>query len=98
MVFYAQLNENNICVGVSQLSGKVNNYNMIEIDSYDYDYMWKKYENGIWSKEKFEPKSTAPIDEFEQLKLDNEKLKQDNLTTLEACAELYELLLASQPI
>lgn len=64
MKFYAQINENSICVGVSQLSGEVIADNMIEIDSADTDYLWRKYENGAWSNEKFEPQSTAPIDEF----------------------------------
>jgi hypothetical protein len=65
MHFYAQLNENDICIGVSQLSGEINTSNMIAIDAMDTDYLWKKYENGQWSAEKYEPVSTALITEFE---------------------------------
>ncbi|MFZ5639071.1 MAG: hypothetical protein ACOY4Q_00005 [Bacillota bacterium] len=65
---YAQLNENGVCIGVSQLSGVVEQSNMIEIPALDTDYLWKKYENGQWSAEKFEPQTTAPITEFEELK------------------------------
>ena len=36
--------------------------------------------------------------ELNNTKSELEITKNDNLTTLEACAELYELLLASQPI
>ena len=74
MKFYAQLNENNICTGVSQLSGEVLQENMIEIPSADSALLWKKYENGAWSAEKFEPQSTAPISEFEQLKAEQQEL------------------------
>lgn len=68
MKCYAQLNENNICIGVSQLSGEVIQGNMIELPSISMDYMWKKYENNQWSTEKFEPVSTAPIDDFISVK------------------------------
>jgi len=74
MKFYAQLNENNICIGISQLSGDVIQSNMIEIQSFDNDKLWRKYENEAWSVEKFEPQSTAPISEFEQLKVEQQVL------------------------
>lgn len=74
MKFYAQLNENNICIGISQLSGEVIQDNMIEIQSFDNDKLWRKYENKAWSAEKFEPQSTAPISEFEQLKVEQQEL------------------------
>ena len=74
MKFYAQLNENNICIGISQLSGEVIKDNMIEIQSFDNDKLWRKYENKAWSAEKFEPQSTAPISEFEQLKAEQQEL------------------------
>lgn len=88
--YYAQLNENNICIGVSQLSGEVDGINMISISSMDTDYIWRKYENGQWSEEKFEPQSTAPITEFEQLKQNNEDLKQSiaELTTIIALMQI----------
>lgn len=68
MFYYAQLDENNICIGVSCLSGEVQNDNLVRIDSMNDDYIWKKYENEQWSTEKFEPESTAPLTEFEETK------------------------------
>ena len=68
MIFYAQLNENKICIGLSMLNNIVENPNMIEIPNMDDGYMWKKYEEGKWSVEKYEPESTAPLTEFETLK------------------------------
>lgn len=35
MYFYAQLDESNICIGVSQLSGEVSEYNYIEATNFD---------------------------------------------------------------
>lgn len=74
MYFYAQLEENNICIGISQLSGEVTADNMIQIDTFDQDKLWRKYENNTWSTEKFEPVSTAPLDEFQQLRADVDQL------------------------
>lgn len=72
MKFYAILNENKICTGISQLSGEVIQEDMIEIESANMTYMWKKFEIGVWSVGTFEPISTAPIDEFETMKNNQE--------------------------
>lgn len=48
MFYYAQLDENSICIGVSQLSGEVSETNMILLDRYDASLMGKKYNNGTW--------------------------------------------------
>lgn len=34
-MYYAQLNSNNICVGVSDLSGTVNEYNYADVNDFD---------------------------------------------------------------
>jgi hypothetical protein len=44
--FYAQINSNNIVVGVSSLSGDINASDMIRITEYDIFLLGKKYENG----------------------------------------------------
>lgn len=67
MFYYAILNENNICIGLSSLAGEVVQENMIRLEEYNEDYLGRKFENGAWSEEKFEPESTAPITEFEKL-------------------------------
>lgn len=90
MKFYAQLNENKICIGISQLSGEVIQADMIEITTADSTLLWKKFENGAWSNETFEPQSTAPISEFEELKVKNTALQTDLTNTKLAMAELIE--------
>lgn len=59
MFYYAQINEENICVGVSDLSGEVSADNMIRIEEMNVDLLGKKYNSGNWEtveslKNKFE--------------------------------------------
>jgi len=80
MLFYAELNEQNVCTGVKMVGGEMNFPNHIPIDSIDGDYLYKKYENGAWSVEKFLPDAGAiQLTDFEKLKADNELLKADNI-------------------
>ena len=45
--YYAQLNDDNVCIGVSQLSGDVDG-NVVLLDHYDVSIINKKYNNGVW--------------------------------------------------
>lgn len=47
---YTQLDENSICVGLSQLAGEVTNSIMVRITEYDIGLLGKKYENDEWSE------------------------------------------------
>jgi len=58
---------------------------------------WWKFENGV----PVEYPELKPVERDEEVATLKEKLQQvetDNLTTLMACAELYEMLLAMQPV
>ena len=49
---YAQLDENNVCVGLSQLSGEVLRSNMIHLTEDEFingNLLGKRYLNGVWS-------------------------------------------------
>lgn len=64
MFYYAQIDENNICIGVSQLSGEVNVPNMISVDSLDGRLMGKRYHNGGWEDiPQAEPAEPEPTDQ-----------------------------------
>lgn len=90
-MIYVELNENNICIGVKVVSGEINLSNHIPIETADFDYyVWRKYENGEWSEQKFEPISTAPIEEFEALKQRATALENENLELKLALAEAVE--------
>jgi hypothetical protein len=91
MVHLAELNENSICIGVKTVKYFIDDGRHVEIESPDFDYyLWRKYENDQWSEQKFEPVSTAPIDEFEQLKQRATALENENLELKLALAEMAE--------
>ena len=46
--YYAQIDENNICIAVSDLSGPVTADNMLRLETYDISLLGKKYNNGVW--------------------------------------------------
>lgn len=57
--YYAQIDENNICIAVSDLSGKVTAGNMLRLETYDTSLLGKKYNNGVWEEvPKPEPEPT----------------------------------------
>jgi len=69
MIHLAELNENNICIGVKTVLHMIDDGKHVEIPEPNFDYyVWRKYENGEWSTEKYEPESTAPLSEFEETK------------------------------
>ena len=65
MFKYASLDKNNKCTGISYLSGKVDNPNMIEI-ALDEDPVFKIFSNGEWVEDTSSPEfiidETNPID------------------------------------
>ena len=46
--YYAQLDVQNVCVGVSQLAGVVDSDNLVELDSYDISVLGKLWQSGKW--------------------------------------------------
>jgi hypothetical protein len=50
MLNYAQLDENNICIGVSQLTGKVTLDNMILIAECNASLLGMTYNSGVWEE------------------------------------------------
>ena len=82
-MFYAQLNENGVCVGITETKSVINNSSMIKIDTFDTDKLNRKYEGGTWSEIKYDAETVVAINEIE-------KLKQENLELKLALAELAE--------
>ncbi len=60
-MIYAQLNKENICIGISELSGEIEEDSMILLESYDISILGKKYNNENWEEIKKElPEETEP--------------------------------------
>lgn len=45
---YAQLDDNNLVVGINQTTGTIDAAHMVEIAEYDASLLGKKYENGVF--------------------------------------------------
>lgn len=70
-MYYAQLNDKNICVAISQLYGEVHKENMIQISTYDISILGGKYVNGEWEKVEPELPQEQSLSEQEQIAIDN---------------------------
>lgn len=103
MKTYAQLDENKICVGITQTEGLIKSLDIVEIEDYDISILGRKYNDGVW-----ETLAPAPMPEPEttpinliskQLEVLVEKYESDQgntqemiLTLASAIAEVYERL------
>ena len=60
--YYAQITDDGICCGVSQLSGIVNADNMIELESYDLSVMGMKWTGSAWIEDPNPPEPVEPVE------------------------------------
>ena len=89
MYRYAIINDYGLVCGESNLTGKVNQKDMILISD-DFDLTNKKYENGKWV-EYIPEQKTEP-----ELQPTNAEIAQTQLTMMEAMADQYEQNLQNQ--
>ena len=86
---YAQIDENNICIAVSDLSGKVTAGNMLRLETYDTSLLGKKYNNGVWEEvPKPEPEPTQ-LDRIE-LQVNTSYVEAQNQAVDQYTEELLE--------
>lgn len=62
---YAQIDENDICIGISNLSGKVVNDSLIEIESMNTDLLGMRYNKETLTWEEVEIQ-TLPLEEIQE--------------------------------
>ena len=87
--YYAQIDENNICIAVSDLSGKVTADNMLRLETYDTSLLGKKYNNGVWEEvPKPEPEPTQ-LDRIE-LQVKTSYTEAQNQAVAQYTEELLE--------
>lgn len=90
--YYAQLDVQNVCVGVSQLAGVVDSDNLVELDSYDISVLGKLWQGGKWvdnpnkppEPERPQPKPVTNEDivaQLETLQAELEKAKKEQEAT-----------------
>ena len=61
--YYAQIDDDGICCGVSQLSGEVEHDNMIQLESYDMSLMGKLWTGTEWVENPNPPEPVEPTTE-----------------------------------
>ena len=61
--YYAQIDDNNICVGVSDLSGPVEAANMVQLDTYDTSVQGKMWTGSEWVENPNPPEQPEPSSE-----------------------------------
>ncbi|MGS0763701.1 hypothetical protein [Syntrophomonas curvata] len=109
-MFYAQLNKDNICIGISELAGEPNDSSLIPLEAFDESYIWKKYEDGQWSIEQHIPGTVVLHQDEIALLLSSvsqqeaiirtvtqtrlEQLEQQNLILMDALAATFEEILS----
>ena len=93
-MFYAQLNDENICIGVQESPSLQPSEKLIKIESYDEDLLRRKYEDGEWSEEKFPPfPQPSPQEQIDVLQADNAELFYQNMLLESDNADLwYEVM------
>lgn len=78
MLNYAELNEQNVCIGVKSVHAEIDLPNHILIQEYDPSYLLKKYENEQWSEEQFLP-DAGEIQRTRMEQLEKSQADQDEL-------------------
>lgn len=94
--YYAQLDVQNMCVGVSQLAGVVDADNLVELDSYDISVLGKVWQGGKWVDNPNKPTETElpPAVSNEQLRDELQAIKEESRINNEMSqSALAELLL-----
>ena len=65
--YYAQLNNENICNGVSDLSGEIFDDNLVRLETYDLTVLGKRYNNGVWEEVPQPEPEPSQLDHIESL-------------------------------
>ena len=93
-MYYAQLNDENICVGVQESPKAIVSDRLIAVDGIDTDLLRRKYEDGAWSEEKFPPfPQPSAQEQIDVLQADNAELFYQNMILEADNADLwYEVM------
>lgn len=94
--YYAQIDAQNVCVGVSQIAGVVDADNLVELDSYDISVLGKLWQGGKWVDNPNKPTETElpPAVSNEQLRDELQAIKEESRINNEMSqSALAELLL-----
>ena len=89
--YYAQIDDDGICYGVSQLSGIVDMPNMIELESYDMSVMGKMWTGSEWVENPNPPvveQQPEPVTN-EEIKAKMDQLEQQNVAIMMGMVDVF---------
>ena len=85
---YAQIDENNICLGVSDLAGEKSEQNLVRIENLDSYLIGKKYVDGQWlqlAKAEIEEPITPELTQLDRIEtainMKNEEISERAIDT-----------------
>lgn len=93
-MYYAQINDDNICFAVTELSDVVERPDIIQIDSYDVALLGRRWNGEAW--EDVPQPDPEPIPEPIEDKIT--RLEEQNLILMDALATAFEELLELRAI
>lgn len=97
MIHLAELNENGICISVKTTKNMIDDGRHVEIETPDFDYyVWRKYENGQWSQEKYPPETESAETIEEKLDRLERDFQESKLVQYDALATIFEEILLLQ--
>lgn len=88
--YYAQINSENICEGVSQLGNEeVTADNLIEIESYDLSLIGKMWTGSEWIENPNPPEPQPETVTLEILQAKIDQLEQQNMALMMGMVDVY---------
>lgn len=89
--YYAQIDSNNVCIGVSQHPEEIDQEDLIKIESYDLSLLRKVWQDGKW----IENPNPEPEPEPTPDPTSTDELKELMLDLIEGQVTLFEMQLAA---
>lgn len=96
--YYAQLDADNICIGVSDLSGPVSSPDVVQLDTYDTTVQGKMWTGSEWVENPNPPEPPEPSSEPTMSDLSDKMDAQQSLqlASMQGQADQYTTTLATQ--
>ena len=92
---YAQLDTNNFCCGLSNLSGECTADNVVRLDEYDMAYLGRKYdkESQVWLDEYLPEPEPVQTVTLEDVRKDIQPISETTQMTAEDALTIIEYLM-----
>ena len=87
---YAELDENNICKAVSDLSGEVIKDTMIPLETYDTSLLGMKYVDGVWEEVPQEPTPEPEPTQLDRIESAVNDIAKNNTSYAEMASAIAE--------